>query len=306
MTEKKEGKMMLRNQNYCKKQHDYFSYVDKPIDELLCSSNRFHDDMGKVGRRDGRLITFGEKPLIHHSIDVSEMITEYGVMNEDIAKSSAEELRNNGLALPLGIERNYKNSLIYAYILNSCLCYVEVNKKNGVKECFYATKNMDVYAELHDELADSQKKKQFDRIQSQFTTTYLEVSSGIFEVVKLTPDRDGLQLSKQRANSNSKDTVIIPMYSIGYYIDYLLHLLSNHRAVVTFTENGEKQKLITSLKYEALAKWMNTNEDNAIEKVQESWNNPFVFGEIILPDLFSCNDYVTVSVLDITSVQEVD
>jgi hypothetical protein len=44
--------MMLRNQNYCKKQHDYFSYVNKSIDELLCASNGFHHDMGKVGRRD--------------------------------------------------------------------------------------------------------------------------------------------------------------------------------------------------------------------------------------------------------------
>lgn len=297
---------MLRNQNYCKKQHDYFSYVDKPIDESLCSSNRFHDDMGKIGRRDGSLITFGEKPLMYHSMDVSEMITEYGIMDEDIAKSSAEELRNSGLALPLGVERNYKHSLIHAYNLNSCLCYVEVHKKNGVKESFYATKNMGVYAELHNQLADSQKKKQFDRIQAQFTTTFMEVSSGIFEVVKLTPDRDGLQLSKHRVNSNSKDTVVIPMYSIGYYIDYLLHLLSNHRVIVTFIENGEEQKLITSLKHGALAKWMNTNDDNAIEKVQDSWNNPFVFGEIILPDLFSCNEFVTVQVLGIISVQKVD
>ncbi|HWO97222.1 MAG TPA: hypothetical protein VNM45_13000 [Bacillus sp. (in: firmicutes)] len=292
---------MLSSQNLCNKQHEYFRYLNKSIGEYLFASNSFHLEMCKKGMQDGSLITFGQKPFTFHSISVREMIAEYGTVDENISRFSAEELRNSGLALQLGVERKYKNSLIYSYILNSCLCYVERVRRNGSKDCFYATKNMSVYAGL-----EIQEETKIDRLQKQFTTTYAEISSGIFEVVGLTPDRDGVQLSKQRLNINSKDTVIIPVYSIAFYIDYLLCILGKHQVMVTFIENGVEQKLFTSLSHEALAKWMHTNDDKEIEKVQDSWNNPFVFGELILPDLFRSNEFVAVRVLGITSIQKLD
>lgn len=297
---------MLSNESRRNRQHHYFQYLNSPIVSPLCADNEFHHDMYNRGAKDGFLITYADQPQqTFRSVDMSEMVTECGKLIDGLALYSAEELRQSGLPLPKGVEHQFKGSLINSYILNSSLAYIETIGKNG-KSSFYATKHLGVVQALSNDLAETEKRKKMDSFYEQFTTTFTQLSSNIFEVIKLENDRGGLKLSKHRVNFNAKGTVIMPLYSIGNYIDKLIALIGNHRVMITYLKDNTEYKLVTSLRSDAIAKWLKTNSPNAIHKVQGSWQNPFAFGEVILPNLMVSDQYVTIQVLDITSIQKLD
>lgn len=296
--------MIVSNKNRHRRQSDYFRYVNAPIVPALSSKNEFHSDMYRQGAKSGFLMTFGKEPLpTYRSINISEVVTEHGTLDDGVALYSAEELRHLGLPLPPGIERKYKESLILAYLFNSSLCYVEQHKKNII-ESFYATKNFGVFSALSDYLAETEKKKKVESFQTQFMNSHAEISSGIYEVIKISNDHGGLRLSKCRVNSQRNGTVILPLYAIGNYIDSIYRFLVKNHVVITYLEDEVERKLATTLNPKSLSKWLNTKNMNTVKQVQETWVNPFDFGEIILPDLFRQNEFVTLRVLDIKSIQK--
>ncbi|MEC1718736.1 hypothetical protein [Schinkia azotoformans] len=296
---------MINNDNRVKRQHQYFQYSFRPIVPALCSDNQFHQDMYERSAK-GLLTSFGNESLpTFRSVHISEIVTESGTLDEGVAFFNAEELRQMGLPLPLGFEKKYKDSLIPSYILNSSLCYVETTNRNG-KTSFFATKNLGVIHALTNDLAETEKRKKVDQFIEQLSTSHFELTSGIFEALKLVNDNGGLKLQKCRINSRKEGTVIIPMYIIGNYIDRVIRFLGSHRVVMTYLVEGEEYPLVTSLREDILAKWINTNNAYQVKKIQDSWQNPFVFNELILPDLTRSNEFVTVQVLDIISIRNLE
>ncbi|RAV06618.1 hypothetical protein [Paenibacillus sp. YN15] len=297
---------MLNASNLSQRQHEYFKIIGKPVVPALSVDNGFHRDMYERGVKEGYLITCcGERQHTFRSVDISEMVTECGRMMDGIAFYSAEEIRQSGLPLPIGVERQYTGSLIHSSLLNGTLCYVEADGKNG-KSSFYATKHMGIVHALKNDLAESEKRKKVEGYHDQLTTSHQELSSNIFNVIKIVNDRDGFKLSKHRLNLNRKGIVMMPMYSIGNYIDKLIYCLTHHRVLMTYLEEGVGYQFVTSLRTDAIAKWQQSNHAATIQKVQDSWQNPFDFGEIILPNLLIPNQYVKVRVLDIISIQKLD
>jgi hypothetical protein len=294
--------MVVVNRNRLDEEYAYFRINGVPIVPALSTGNGFHHDMYMRGVKDGLLIMMGEKPVKpFRSVDISEIVTEKGTLDEGVAYYSAVELRNSGLPLPIGFEKRCKLPLIYAYILQSSLCYVEVSGKGG-KDAFFATKCYGVIQAMAQELAEAEKHKKVEDYLEQLSTSHMELKSGIFHVVKLVPDRGGFRIWKAKVNTNKKDTIVLPMYSIANYMEHIVRFLGEHRVRITYVENGEEQKLETSLRKDDLQRWLRNNNSHDVEKVRESWQNPFCFSELILPDLTRQRTFVTVCAFDILSI----
>ncbi|MEC1717801.1 hypothetical protein [Schinkia azotoformans] len=296
---------MISKDGYYKKQLNYFQYLGRPIEPALASSNQFHYDMYHRGER-GFLVTFCGESECFRAIDISKMEMEYGSLAKGVARFSSEQLRHMGLPLPHGIETSYAKILIGSYLLNSCMCYVEIEKKDGVKEGFYVTKNYNILEAVSDKLADTEKRKRIETFNTQFETSHTELSTGVFQVVKLINDMGGLRVSKGKVNIHNKKTFILPLYAIGNYLDKIGWFLGMHQVYLTYEANGEEKTVSTSLRPDILAQWMRTNDRNAIAKVIDSVINPFNFGQITIPDLFRPNGYVTLQATDIRDIKKVE
>ena len=98
---------------------------------------------------------------------------------------------------------------------------------------------------------------------------------------------------------------MLPVYSMGNYIDHLIHGLSRAEVRMTYTDNGEDHAVLTSLNASVLGVWLNTHDAATIQQAQENWQNPFHFGVLSLPDLESRQQYVTVPVLGIRRFEKV-
>ena len=286
------------NQTAAKAQ--YYRYGGVPVVPALSVDNGLHSDLYQKGVSAGFLVTMkGQQPPIFRSSDIGEM----GHLVDEIAMWSAAELRHGGLPLPPGIERTMPTSLVNSYFLNSCLMYVEHQTKSGVSS-YYATKNDDVVKALSDHIATNEFKK-MKTFGEQWSTSYTELDSQVFQVVKIVPEMGGFVLGKQRLHLNSKGVTMLPVYSIGNYIDKLIYWLSQSKVRIVYTENGVDQSVITSLNASVLGAWLNTHDAATIQQAQENWQNPFNFGVLSLPDLESRQQYVTVPVLGIHRFEKV-
>jgi hypothetical protein len=282
----------------------YYRYGGVPVVPALSVDNGLHSDLYQKGLSAGFLVTMkGQQPPIFRSSDIGDMVTENGKLTDEIATWSAVELRYGGLPLPPGIERTMSTALVNSYFLNSCLMYVEHQTKSGVSS-YYATKNDDVVKALSDHIATNELKK-MKTFGEQWSTSYTELDSQVFQVVKIVPEMGGFVLSKQRIHLNSKGVTMVPVYSIGNYIDKLIYWLSQSKVSIVYTENGEDHSVITSLHAGVLGAWLNTHDAATIQQAQENWQNPFHFGVLSLPDLASRQQYVTVPVLGIRRFEKV-
>ncbi|MFC5530478.1 hypothetical protein [Cohnella yongneupensis] len=298
--------MVVVKHNQVSNEHAYFRINGVPNVPALSVDNAFHRDMYSRGVEEGLLITCGRKPITpFRSVDISEMITERGTLDDGVAFYSAVELRQSGLPLPIGFEQRYKLPLIYAYMLNSALCYVEVSRKNGM-DTFFATKSYEVIQAFSHELAETEKRKKVEDYEQQLLTSHTELQSGIFEFVKLVPDRGGFKIFKAKVNTNKKDTIVIPMYSIANFIDSIIRFLGRHHVMIKYVEDGQEYQFVTSLREDILFQWLDTKNSADVKKVQESWQNPFSFTEMTLPELSRDHTFVTVRALDITSIRPLD
>ena len=282
----------------------YYRYGGVPIVLALSVNNGLHSDLYQKGASAGFLVTMkGQQPPIFRSSDIGDMLTTGGKMVDEIAMWSAAELRYGGLPLPPGIERTMPTALVNSYFLNSALMYVEQATKSGVSS-YYATKNPDVVKAMSDHIATNECKK-MTTFGEQWSTSYTELDTQVFQVVKIVPEMGGFVLSKQRVKLNSKGVTMLPVYSISNYIDKLIYWLSQSKVRIVYTENGEDKSVITSLHASVLGAWLNTHDAATIQQAQENWQNPFNFGVLSLPDLESRLQYVTVPVLGIRRFEKV-
>ncbi|ETT56798.1 hypothetical protein C162_00260 [Paenibacillus sp. FSL R7-269] len=277
---------------------ELFNYVDAPITQLLASDNGLHDHLAQRSLR-GRLLNFRNTPCTTFKVlDVAKIKAGNMSLKGAIALHSAALLREMGLPLPIGIERQYAQSLVDSYLLNSSLCYVETIRK-GQKESYFATKSSAVYKAMLPELV---KTRRYVDYTPQFTPTHEELKTGNFNVMKMALDYGGFHVSQQRLRAQQNGTIIIPMYAIAHYIDYLISLMHSGAVEVEFMENGVARRLLTSLHCDVLAQaWGLDNA--AVEKVQGSWQNAFHFGELILPVLKRPGKFATVQVYDILNIK---
>lgn len=285
-----------------KKQYDYFGYLQKTLTGAFCSKNEFHSEMYELGHKKGFMVSFLNPLNTFRSISINDIVTENGTLDEELAEYSGGELRNMGLALPINFSHSHRIELNASYILNSSLCWVSVESKKG-RVTFFATKNPQILSALFPYFADTEKKKKFTNFQTQFTTTFTELNSGTFNVVALTNDNGGLRLGKARVNCNSKSIKITTMYALGNFIDSISNYLCKNKVLIVYTENSEEKNLVTTLVPDVLSKWLGTKDKQSIARIVDNSQNPFVYGELILPNLYKRNEFISLHVLSIKSIK---
>lgn len=285
-----------------KKEYDYFSYFNKPLVPAYCVRNGLHSEMYSRAKK-GFLVNFLNPLDTFRSINISEIVTEKDNLDRVLAKNSANELSAMGLDLPINFQQQHVINLNCSYILNSCLCFVLVETKKGIKT-FFATKSSYILSALKPHFAVTELKKKLDNFQLQFTTSYNEVNTGVFETVTFSNDKGGLRLGKAKINCNAKSTVIIPMYVIGNYLDSLDNHLRKNKVVITYKGSDGDKEVVTTLIPALIAKWLRTNNKKDVEKVIDNSQNPYVFGELFLPDLYNKNKFVNFHALSIKSVKK--
>ena len=285
------------------KTYDYFRVGGYNIDPALCVANPFHLEMNDHGLKEGYLITFqGTSSRTFRAVDVSSLMMNGRSVLDQLVTVYAAELRSTVFPLVAGAERKIPGPLTNAYLLNSALSYVEIEDKNGVSG-FFATKSHMVYEAMSDYRTVASRKQKPNSFYAQLNLAYAELNSNIFDVLKVTGDRDGYKVGKYKLNLNKPGITILPMYSIANYIDAIIAKLVNNRALITYLDGHVESQLLTSLRADALAYWLGTSDPSVVLQAQNVWQNPFLFGELTFPDLKSPCQHVTLQALKIKDIR---
>lgn len=289
------------------KTYDYFRVGGYPVVPAMCVGNPFHREAYARGVRDGCLITFqGQKSTTFRGVDISKIKMHARSMLDLLTAFYAMELRSNEFPLVAGAERKFPGALVHAYLLTSTLCYVEIEDKNGVSG-FFTTKSSAIYEAMSDYRTVASRKQKPNSFYAQLDLAYAELNSNVFDALKFSADRDGYKVSKCKLNLSKPSITILPMYSIAAYIDAIIAGLMKHRVWITYLDDGNAEsKVMTSLRSDVLAYWLRTCDPRAVQQAQSVWQNPFLFGEITLPDLKSSYQHVTLRVLNIQDIQVLD
>lgn len=290
---------MVNNKN----QYNYYRYLGSSITDACCTNNGLHRDMYGLGTSKGHMVSFLKPMDTFRSICISDIITEEGTLDKAIADYSAKELRNMGLALPVNFSSSHRSELNTSYILNSSLCWVSIKTKKGTNT-FFATKSPFVLSGLYPNFAETEIRKRRISFNEQFITSYKELNTGIFQVVTLINDNGGLRIGKDKINCNAKNTIITTMYAIGNFIDSVSNYLGKNKALIVYIENGEERNVVTTLVPTVVEKWIGGNDKSQAENIIKNSQNPFVYGELILPNLYTKKEFVNVPVLSIKSIRE--
>ena len=283
--------------------YDYFRIGGYNIVPALCVANPFHKEVYDRGITQGQLITFqGTSSRTFRAVDVSSLMMNGRSVLDQLVSVYATELRSTVFPLVAGAERKMPGPLTNAYLLNSALSYVEIEDKNGVSG-FFATKSHMIYEAMSDYRTVASRRQKPNSFYDQLNLAYAELNSNIFDVLKVTGDRDGYKVSKYKLNLNKPGITILPMYCIANYIDAIIAKLMNHRALITYLDGRVESKLMTSLRTDVLAYWLGTSDPGVVLQAQNVWQNPFLFGELTFPDLKSPYQYVTLQALKIKDIQ---
>lgn len=284
------------------KQHNYFGYIGKPLADAYCINNGFHDEMYTCGSKKRCFMNYLNKMDTFRTVNIADMISDNISLQEALAEYNASELRSMGLALPLNFSKQHINELNASYILNSSLCCVTTVTKKGTNS-FFTTKNPNIFVAISNNIAETGSKKNLNNFRLQFTSSYSELSTGKFEILTLTNDAGGFKLGKAKVNCNSKDTILTTVYSLGNYVDSVFNYLCKNKVLILYTDGDKEKSLVTTLIPEIVQKWIYTKDKNEATRVIENAQNPYVFGELVLPNLYKRNDFVSLHVLSIKSIR---
>jgi hypothetical protein len=283
----------------------YYGYLDAPIAPAYCSSNGLHNDLHKKGVQRGIMISFTEPLKTFRSVNIRELSADNSTLDLILAEYNTMELRRAGLDLPINFAKSKKTELIASYILNSSLCWVSTTTKNGSKS-FFATKNPFIFSSLSSLFAESEYRKKTCGFAEQFTTTFSEITTGKFQIISLIFDNGGFRIGKATINCKSEDTTIVPMYVIGNYIDSICNYLSNNKVIITYTEDSKEKSFVTTLNPIIIQQWTKSKDINIVNSIIDKSQNPFIYGQLILPNLYKFKDFVTLHVLSITSIRKIE
>lgn len=286
----------------------YYGYRNRGITPAVSACNGLHTDLYNKGLSQGILVNFVKPTDTFRSIFIGEIISNRDCLDTEISFASMQELRSIGLQLSPDSYKRHKSALIVSYILNSALCYLEMVKTKG-RTSFFATKNPLVINAMSHTMAPLERKKKLKDFALQLSTSVQEITEGTFKVVALRPDVGGIHLSKERVNYNSKHIHISTMYAVGLYNDAIVRYLKKNLVNIAYFDDVEQEQklLTTSLLPKLTAKWLGTNEKTAANRViEENSQDIYSLGNLILPDYNNRGEFVTVPILSIRSIQNVN
>ena len=286
-----------------------FAYDNRPANpDSLCTDNDLHALLfgkGAAPSKSPVLVTINNPPRVTGQLDISEIEVDRFPLDKWMAKAQALFLSERGIRIAAAdITNKLKAPLITSYILSSSVAVVRVNKQRGV-EYALVTKNPDMISALRTKLAPSDRKKGFDQFQSQFSTSYTEITTGTFQVIRLLADIDGIRLRKMQVSAKGARHAI-PYYAVNNYAAKLMSIFSRNQVQLTYRdEQGADVSIKTTLMNDVLAKWLGTSATDVELSKWIDWSDPASMGYISMPDLSNRGEFVSVPVLNIKSLQPV-
>ena len=286
-----------------------FSYDNRQANpDLLCIENDLHALLYGKGTTQSNspvLVTINNPSRVTGQLDLGEIEVDRFPLDRWMAKAQALFLSERGIRIASAdITNKLREALNTSYILSSSVAVVRVNKQRGV-EYVLVTKNPDIVSALRTKLAPADRKKGFDQFQAQFMTSYTEIITGTFQVVRLFADIDGIRLRKMQVSAKGARHAI-PYYAVNNYAAKLMGIFSLHQVQLTYRdEQGADVSLKTSLMNDVVAKWLGISTNDVELSKWIDWSDPSSLGYISMPDLTQRGEFVSVPVLNIKSLQPV-
>ena len=286
-----------------------FVYDNRPTNpDQVCIDNNLHALLygkGSAPSNSPVLVTINNPPRVTGQLDISEIEVDRFPLDKWMAKAQALFLSERGIRIAAAdITNKLQAPLITSYMLSSSVAVVRVNKQRGV-EYALVTKNPDMIPALRTKLAPADRKKGFDQFQAQFTTSYTEITTGTFQVIRLLADIDGIRLRKMQISAKGA-RYAIPYYAVNNYAAKLMAIFSRNQVQLTYRdEQGADVSIKTTLKNDVLARWLGTSTNDVELSKWVDWSDPASMGYISMPDLSNRGEFVSVPVLNIKSLQPV-
>jgi hypothetical protein len=286
-----------------------FVYENHQVNpDLLCPDNDLHALLygkGSTQNHSPVLVTINNPPRVTGQLDIAEIEVDRFPLDKWMAKAQALFLSERGIRIAAAdITNKLQAPLITSYMLSSSVTVVKVNKQRGV-EYALVTKNPDMISALRTKLAPADQKKGFDQFQAQFSTSYTEITTGTFQVIRLLADIDGIRLRKMQVSAKGARHAI-PYYAVNNYAAKLMSIFSRNQVLLTFRdEQGADVSIKTTLMNDVLAKWLGTSATDVELSKWIDWSDPASMGYISMPDLSNRGEFVSVPVLNIKSLQPV-
>jgi len=277
---------------------DDFDYRGRScIREALCANTAVHHLLYNKGLHDGSLIALNHRPTVFRSVDIGDIA--YGTMPLDTAMAYAQAaiLSQGGMRLPVNAVVHHRDVLVTSYVLSSSVCVVQRGK-----EFDRVTKSREVLSALYSEFAPSFRKKGLEYYDDRMRTTPEELKSGRFKAVRIFPTDEGYRLEKVILGSRNA-VHLIPYYAVNNYAASFRRMLMGQTVELMYDDRGAVHKFITTLKSEALTRWLRGTYSDAELAMEEDWSSPFSFGYFNLPDLLNEGQFVNVPLLHIHQIK---
>jgi len=262
--------------------------------------NDYHHSLLNVSA-EGVLPTFnGQEPVWN-----ARVIGVLGLGDEDVEEEIAEEAlriaRELGVDMPDHYVLSCRDRLVAFYFLWSALCRYSFRKKSGDVESFIATKNLAALGSIQDRLTRAGDRK-IGRFESSLSLTIEEITSGIFNVVKLVPTEAGYHPVKGKINIR-RVGVATTAYAWDNYEDALFTRLCARQVRVLYLEAGERKEKLTSFNEDILASWLGTSPVLAQADLVAEQSRISMNGTLFLPDLgASKGSYFRLPLLNLLAV----
>lgn len=286
-------------------EYNYFRYIGQPLTEALYANNPFHNNIYVNNKKQLFYTDYLGYTNSFRCSSLDNIFIGKITLDKYLAHYSAIELRNLGLQLPLNFESNHKRELIASYLLNSSLCWIYSTNSKKEDKMFFVTKSAAIFTKTSKYFAPTEVKKKISKYANQLTTTYQELSSGQFNVVTFTNDKDGFRIGTAKINiMDTKNVYLNTMYSIDILLGFILRYLRQHTVLLSYNENGSLKTILTSLRETDISKWLGTRNKEKITEVIDGAQNLFLFGDLILPLLNEkeCK-FININLISIRSIK---
>lgn len=251
--------------------------------------NGFHGVVYGRGYDEGFLFTFNrrENPLFYRTMDVSEFSVNGVRLDEVLINFQKDFIKENGIFIEDELTEQLKQNLLYSYLLQSALCYVEFYDGEEtigmiVSQCYELLKNFGV-----------------DDWMVQPSKT--EIESSVFGVMRVWPQYDRVEPA---VVDLKKVKLFTTRYAMQNLYSYLYFELLGGVFDVSYSIDKNVDSIITTRDNESLTNQWSNDDLYGVDlevkiRVEEDFANRF---SIVLPNLEAPGEMVVVPIVDIKEI----
>lgn len=282
-----------------------YSWLNRGLTIEQCLDVPAHFNLYKIAHKQGVLIDFFKPSGCHCSRPLSQIAGLANTpMDIQIAQVQQELLKGFGLNLSADFYNLHLNNLIMSYLLYSSVCYVQTEGQNGL-DSYYVTKQSTILGGLKPFIVSKDiAKLNKGYFNDRYKTELSELTESKHKVITIRPDADGYHLSKNILYSNSKSTMIYPVYALRGYKKTLLGVLKRRVIRISCLDSsGGDIKFVTTLNGDAICSWLQISDMNQCQPIWRQVEGSYCEANLTLPNLNTSNEFITVNLLHVKNVE---